>query len=82
MSMKANEQLLVMMGDVDERYIQEYIDTITKMPRPRRMKMQLAVILAAVMIMLLGTVSLAAAIPAIGHFLENIRSEQRIIICC
>lgn len=80
MSMKANEQLLDIMGDIDERYIREYIDACTKTHRQRRTKIRLSVILAAAMIMLLGTVSLAAAIPAIGHFLANFRSEQQTIM--
>lgn len=80
MSGKSNEQLLYIMGDVDERYIQEYIDARAKAQRPMRMKMRFTVILVAAMIMLLGTVSLAAAIPAIGHFLANFRSEQQTIM--
>ena len=80
MSIKANERLMDMMGDVDECYIREYIDSQTKKHRPRRMKMRLTVILAAAMIMLLGTVSLAASIPAIGHFLTNFKFEQQIIM--
>lgn len=77
MSAKANERLLDMIGDVDERYIREYIDARAKAQRPRRMKMRHTLILAAAMIMLLGTVSLAA-VPVLGHFLENFRAEQQI----
>lgn len=80
MNKKANERLLDIMGDVDERYIREYIDAEKKAHRPRRMKMRLTVIPAAAMILLLGTVSLAAAIPAIGHFLTNFRSEQQAVL--
>lgn len=117
MSGKGSKQLLDRMGDIDERYILEYMNAHAKAHkaaqmagrglicteehisiraeahwprqaeerrsmraegrRPVRMKTRLMIVLAAVMIMLLGTVSLAAAIPAIGHFLENLRSEQR-----
>ena len=80
MSRKADEQLLDMIGNVDERYIREYIDAQAKHHRPRRMKMRLTFILAAAMIMLFGTISLASAVPAIGHFLANFRSEQQTIL--
>lgn len=72
-----------MIGEVDERYIQEYVDTLntrTKLRKSGRVKMRLTLVLAAAMVMLLGTVSLAAAVPAIGHFLENLKSEKRIIV--
>lgn len=78
--MRGNEQLLDRMGDVDELYIREYVEARSRMRRSGRMKVRLMAVLAAVMIMLLGTVSLAAALPAIGHFLENFRSEQQTIL--
>lgn len=78
MNRNVNEQLLDVIGDVDERYIREYMDA--KKHRKRRMKMRLLLPLAAALAMLLGTISLAAAIPAIGHFLKNFLSEKRIVM--
>lgn len=81
MSRKANEHLLDMIGDVDERYIHEYIDAMNTQARShstKHVKKRFTVALAAAIIMLLGTVSLAAAIPAIGHFLVNFANEKRV----
>lgn len=81
MSRKTNEHLLDMIGDVDERYIQEYIDAMNTQARSRstkHVKKRFTVALAAAIIMLFGTVSLAAAIPAIGHFLANSANENRV----
>jgi len=80
MNKNAKEQLLDTIGTVDECYIQEYLDAQSKTIRPRRMKMRLTAIPAAAMIILLGTVSLAAALPAIGHFLADFKSEQQAVI--
>lgn len=80
MSEKANEHLLDIMGAVDERYIQEYLTARTKTHRSGRMKMRLTVIPAAAMLLLLGTISLAAAVPVIGHFMANFRSEQQAVL--
>lgn len=80
MSRKINEQLLDMMGDVDERYIREYIDARAKSHSPRRTKMRLAALLAAAMAMLFGTASLAAATPAIGHFLADLANERHAVM--
>lgn len=79
MNRKANEHLLDVMGNVDELYIREYLDARTKTRRPGRIKFRFTVIPAAALILLLGTVSLAA-IPAIGHFLANLNSEQQAIL--
>lgn len=73
------KQLFDTIGDIDEQYIQEYIDTQSGMRGYRSGKIRLTVVLAAVMILLLGTVSLAA-IPAIGHFLTNLANERQVII--
>lgn len=79
MSDKINEQLLNIMGSVDEEYIQEYIDAQTNTHKSRRTRMRFSVALAAAMVLLLGTVSLAA-VPAIGHFLANLANANRIVI--
>ena len=79
MSGKMNEQLLNIIGSVDEEYIQEYIDAQAKTRKSRRTRMRFSAALAAVMVLLIGTVSLAAA-PAIGHFLTNLANKSRIVI--
>ena len=75
MNRKANEELLDMIGDVDERYIKEYIDARAGRHKSGRARLRLSLVLAAAMVMLLGMVSFAA-IPAIGHFLANLANEQ------
>ncbi len=83
MNRKMNEQLLDIIGDVDERYIKEYIDAGNARAgkrKPRHVRTRLSLALAAAMIMLLGTASLAAAIPAIGHFLKNLANENQAIM--
>ncbi len=79
MNKKANEHLLDMIGEVDERYIREYIAARTRTGRTGRTKMRLTVIPAAALTLLLGTVSLAA-IPVIGHFLTAYKSEQQAVL--
>lgn len=79
MNRKANEQLLDIIGDADQRYLQEYLDAQKKIHRPGSVKKRLILPLAAAMLFLFGTVSLAA-IPAIGSFLENFRSEQHAVM--
>lgn len=79
MSDKMNEHLLNIMGSVDEEYIQEYIDAQAKTHKSRRTKMRFSVALAAAMVLLFGTISLAAA-PVIGHFLANRANANRIVI--
>lgn len=74
-----NEQLLNLMGSVDEEYIQEYIDAQTKTRKLKRTRMRFSVALAAAMVLLIGTVSVAAA-PAIGHFLTNLANANRIVM--
>lgn len=80
MSRKPNEQLFDIIGDVDERYIREYMDAQAEKRRPGHRKARGFVILAAAMIMLFGTISLAAAAPVIGHLLASLQSEQQAII--
>ena len=79
MSGKVNEQLLNIIGSVDEEYIQEYIDAQTKTRKTQRTRMRFSVALAAAMVLLLGTVSVAA-VPMIGHFLANLANANRIVI--
>ena len=79
MSGKMNEQLLNIMGNVDEKYIQEYIDARAKTHKSPRTRMPFSVALAAAMVLLIGTVSLAA-VPAIGHFLANLANGNRVIM--
>lgn len=79
MSGKMNEQLLNIMGSVDEKYIQEYIDAQAKAHKSRRTGMRFSVALAAAMVLLLGTVSLAA-VPVIGHFLANLANADRAVM--
>lgn len=70
-----------MIGDVDECYIQEYTDAMNaraRSRRPGRAKARITAALAAAVVLLFGTVSLAAAVPAIGHFLTNFANEKRI----
>ena len=79
MSGKVNEQLLNIIGSVDEEYIQEYIDAQTKTRKTQRTRMRFSVALAAAMVLLLGTVSVAA-VPMIGHFLANLANANRIVM--
>ena len=79
MSGKVNEQLLNIIGSVDEEYIQEYIDAQTKTRKTQRTRMRFSVALAAAMVLLLGTVSVAA-VPMIGHFLANLANADRIVM--
>ena len=79
MSGKVNEQLLNIIGRVDEEYIQEYIDAQTKTRKTQRTRMRFSVALAAAMVLLLGTVSVAA-VPMIGHFLANLANADRIVM--
>lgn len=83
---KATEQLMNAIGTVDEQYIREYMDAQAgiqglrisqKAGRPG--KLRLTLVLAAIMVMLLGTVS-AAAVSAIGHFLTNRAHEEEAIL--
>lgn len=81
MNSKTNEQLLDMIGDVDERYIHEYIDamnTRAKLRSAKHVRKRFTIALAAAIILLFGTVSLAATVPAIGHFLANSANENRV----
>ena len=79
MSGKMNEHLLNIIGSVDEEYIQEYINAQTKTRKPKRTRMRFSVALAAAMVLLIGTVSLAA-VPVVGHFLANLANADRVII--
>lgn len=79
MSGKRNEQLLNIIGSVEEEYIQEYIDAQSKTRSARRNRTRFSVALAAALILLLGTVSVAA-VPMIGHFLTNLANEDRIVM--
>lgn len=80
---KAKEQLMELMGDVDERFIREYMeagDTPQKLNlfrRPRRWRFSVA--LAAAMVMLFGTISFAV-VPAIGHLHANLAHEREAIL--
>ncbi len=80
MNRKITEQLFDTIADADERYIREYIDAQAKTPGHGRMKIRFAVILAAALIMLFGTISIAAISPVIGHFLANLRSGQQAVM--
>ena len=79
MSGKTNEQLLNIIGSVDEAYIQEYIDAQTKTRKTQRTRMRFSVALAAAMVLLIGTVSVAA-VPMIGHSLANLANADRIVM--
>ena len=79
MNGKMNEQLLNVIGNVDEEYIQEYINAQTKTRKSKRIRIRFSVALAAAMVLIIGTVSLAA-VPAIGHFLTNLANANRIVI--
>lgn len=81
---KATEQLMDVLGHVEEQYIQEYMEArnVTQDFRiakraPRKLKLTL--LLAALMVMLLGTVS-AAAVFAVGHFHSDYLHEQESIL--
>lgn len=80
MSTKTSEHLLDIIGDMDERYVQEYLDKTAQVKtagRGRR-KGRFTLLWIAAAVALLGTVSFAAA-PAIGHFLANQVHERDII---
>lgn len=77
MNGEAGDQLLAGIGEVEEKFILEYLEEGTR--RRGRLRGRVAVGLAAAMAMLFGTVCLAAA-PAIGHFLEDLRKENQIIM--
>lgn len=83
---KANEQLMDAIGDVKEQYIREYMEAQNgtkhfriseRAGHPRKIKLTL--LLAALMILLLGTVS-AAAVFAVGHFHADYLHEQDAIL--
>lgn len=83
---KASEQLMDAIGAVDEQYIREYMEVRDKMRnlrtsggsgRPKKLKLTL--VLAAVLIMLFGTISIAA-VSAIGHFHTNNVHESEAIL--
>lgn len=83
---KAGEKLMDIIGDVSELYIREYMEAQNRsrgIPGLRRkghpQKLKTAILLAAVLIMLLGTVSVAA-VSMIGHFLTNQKQEQEAIL--
>lgn len=90
-SRKANEQLMDMIGNVKEQYIQEYMDAQNmemrnkiqsfrmsgNAGRPGRLKLTL--ILAALLILLFGTVSIAAVF-AVGHFHTNNVHEMETVL--
>ncbi|MCM1543012.1 MAG: hypothetical protein NC121_17370 [Blautia sp.] len=86
MSKKGNEQLMDAIGNVEEQYIREYMEAqhgaqgsriSERAGRPG--KLRLTILLAALMIMLLGTVSIAAVF-AVGHFHANDLHEQEAIL--
>lgn len=79
MSQKSSEILLNVMGDIDERYIQEYIEAGSKTPKTKHIKVRFALIAAAVLVMLFGTVSIGA-VPVIAHFLTNWANEKQVVI--
>ena len=79
MSEKKSEQLLNIIGSVDEEYIQEYIEAQAKTSKSKRTRIRFSVALAAAMVLLIGTVSLAA-VPVIGHFLTNLANGNRIVM--
>lgn len=82
MNRKKQEQLLDKIGEVDERYILEYLNAQKAKPkayRSGRAKFRLSLVLAAALVMILGSVSLAA-IPIIGHFLSHRANEIRVIM--
>lgn len=80
MNKTREECLFDIIGEVDEGYIREYMEAQEKTRVPKHRKTRLIILLAAAMILLLGTVSLAAATPAIGHFLADLRSEQQAVL--
>lgn len=79
MNKKPEEYLLDMMGNVDERYILEYMNARTGARNHGHLKVRLTVVLAAALVMLLGTVSLAS-IPAIGYFSAIFENEKQSVI--
>lgn len=83
---KTAEQLMNAIGNVKEQYVREYMEAQSGIPdreasprtkRPGKIRLSLA--LAAVMVLLLGTVSVAA-VAAIGHFLVNLANERESIL--
>lgn len=79
MNQKTNEQLLDILGDLDERYVKEYLQIQSKKSAPGRTRIRFSIALAAAAVLLLGTVSIAA-VPAIGRFLTNLANENRAVI--
>lgn len=79
MSIHNREQLMTAIGEIDEKYIIEYLKKCAHPTRSRRAGIRHTFILAAAMAALLGTVSLAA-VPMIGHFLANYAHERERIL--
>lgn len=83
---KAEEQLMDAIGNVDEQYIREYIEFQNRTPNTgkavntgRSGRARLTVALAAIMVLLFGSISFAA-VSAIGHFLTNLTHEREAIL--
>lgn len=76
---RGKEALLDIMGDVEEAYVREYLDASLHSRGRRRPKIRFTIALAAALGMLLGMVSLAA-VPSIGHFLDNLIHEQDVVV--
>lgn len=90
MSMHNTEQLMTAIGEIDEKYIHEYLKarvTAEKSYLPAHFQRKHAnstglrhpFILAAAIAAMLGTVSLAA-VPIIGHLLANYAHERECIL--
>ncbi|MCM1215362.1 MAG: hypothetical protein NC331_16415 [Lachnospiraceae bacterium] len=86
MNRKANEQLMDAIGSVEEQYIREYMEAQHKAQGStiseragRPGKLRLTILLAALMIMLLGTVSIATVFE-MGHFHANDLREQEVLL--
>ncbi len=79
MSIHNREQLMTAIGEIDEKYISEYLNKCAHPTRSHRAGIRHTFILAAAMAALLGTVSIAA-VPMIGHFLANYAHEQERIL--
>lgn len=79
MSIHNTEQLMTAIGEVDEKYIHEYIkmQVASKPSHPARLRHPF--LLAAAMAAMLGTVSIAA-VPIIGHLLANYAHERECIL--
>lgn len=77
MSRKANEQLLNLIGEIDEKYVLEYMEAKGRKRRPGRRRLRLTLALAAALTTLFGTAALASAVPSIGHLLaDRAHAEQ------